>query len=109
MRKSSNGDVSCCYSYSLWDLRYQKSCRAKVKEKIMGGTAAGEWPFCVGIRKWLEGTYGDLPMFELDVGRKVGNYKVLTQKGSPGAGMSIQRPQVGKNMAATVLNRKPQT
>lgn len=75
----------------------------------MGRRATAGWPFCLGIGKWLEGTYGDLPMFELDVGRKVGNYRVLIQKGSPGAGMSMQRPQVWKNMAAALLNRKPQT
>lgn len=50
---------------SLRDLRHQKKKCAKVKEKIMGGTTTGGWPFCVEV-----GTYGDLPIFEPDVGRK---------------------------------------
>lgn len=91
--KSSKGDF--CHllvSFSMGFETPEKTYHAKVKEKIIGGTTIEGWPFCVGIGKWLEGTYGDLPIFELDVGRKVGNYRVLTQQGSPGTRMSTQRP-----------------
>lgn len=47
----------------------EKKC-AKVREKIMGRTTTGGWPFCVEVGKWLEGTYEDLPIFKPDVGRK---------------------------------------
>lgn len=92
--------------HSLWDLRgYREKCHAKARAKIGGGTNDRRLTLCIGAGRRLEGTYGDLPILGLDVGRKVGNVRVLGLRTAvQGQRSPCKGPEVGSNMAAAMLN-----